>query len=152
MSPMKFLLPLIACSTFLLLGCQNETSHESEAKPADSQQTTHAPDTVEQLVVEPEPITTETVSESAQTPAPKSESEGTALKAYIDPETGELTVPPEEERLKQESQTSSQQEATEQEPPELIPLEGGGYKIPLGDRYQVESTGKTAPQETDSED
>jgi hypothetical protein len=149
---MKRLLPLLACSTILLVGCQNGTSHESESKPVDLQETTPAPASVEQQAVDSDAITTETGNVPAQTTAPAHESEDTALKAYIDPETGELTVPPEEERLKQESQTSTQQEATEQEPPELIPLEGGGYKIPLGDRFQVESTGTAPAEETTSEE
>jgi hypothetical protein len=148
---MKRLLLLLACSPLLLIGCQNETSHVSEAKPADLQETTPAPATVEQEAVDPDAITTETGNVPAQTTAPQPESDSTALKAYIDPETGELTVPPEEERLKQDAQANSEKEEGEEPPLELIPLEGGGYKIPLGDRYMIESSGTTPTEDSADE-
>lgn len=61
-------------------------------------------------------------------------------------------MPPEEERVREATQTSSEEEKRTEEPPELIPLEGGGYKIPLGERYQVESTGTAPTDESNDEE
>lgn len=89
----------------------------------------------------------DTQSESEQAPS----AEGAGLKAYIDPETGELTTPPEDVRIPAESQTDTR-EVREEEAPELIPLEGGGYRAPLGDRFRVYSTGEAPAEETDEEE
>jgi len=146
---MKPLYPLLACSVLLLTACQTESGKEADVKLVDETEvpSTQAP-IIEEIptvdTIQAAPVNETTTSESI------SVTQSSGLKAYIDPETGELTVPPEEERVREATQTSSEEEKRTEEPPlELIPLEGGGYKIPLGDRYQVESTG-TAPTEDSS--
>jgi hypothetical protein len=67
-----------------------------------------------------------------------------ALKAYIDPVTGELARPPAEELQRQNLQTNTM-EVRKQEQPVMIPLEGGGYRAPLDGRFQVESTATVQP-------
>jgi hypothetical protein len=68
----------------------------------------------------------------------------TSLRAYKDPLTGELTTPTEDELRRQNLESSTMGVKTEQ-PVEMIPLEGGGYRAPLGDRFQVESTATVQP-------
>ncbi len=66
------------------------------------------------------------------------------IRAYRDPVTGELTTPPEDEIRRQNLESSTMDVKTD-EPVEMIPLEGGGYKAPLGDRFQMESTATVQP-------
>lgn len=66
------------------------------------------------------------------------------IRAYRDPVTGELTSPPEDEIRRQNLEASTMGVQTDQ-PVEMIPLEGGGYKAPLGDRFQMESTATVQP-------
>jgi predicted small secreted protein len=147
---MKPLFPLLACSALLLTACQTESGKEADVKPVDETEvsSTQVPiveETSAADTTQAAPVNETTSSESSTV------TQSPGLKAYIDPETGELTVPPEEERLRQDTQTSTE-EVREEEPPELIPLEGGGYKIPLGDRYQVESTGTVPTEESTIEE
>jgi len=148
---MKPLFPLLACSALLLTACQTESGKEADIKQVDETEvsSTQAPiveETSAADTTQAAPVSETTTSESS------SVTQSSGLKAYIDPETGELTVPPEEERVREATQTSSEEEKRKEEPPELIPLEGGGYKIPLGERYQVESTGTAPTDESNDEE
>jgi hypothetical protein len=66
------------------------------------------------------------------------------LRAYIDPVTGELTKPPAEELQRQKLQTNTM-EVRKEVQPVMIPLEGGGYRAPLDNRFQIESTATVQP-------
>lgn len=80
--------------------------------------------------------TSDTAATASENPA--------GLKAYIDPATGKLARPPAEELQRQKLQTNTM-EVRKQEPPVMIPLEGGGYRAPLDGRFQVESTATVQP-------
>lgn len=79
----------------------------------------------------------------------QSEPESTAtssaagFKAYIDPVTGELTTPPPEVIQQQNLQYNTMD--VKQEPPTLIPLENGGYRIPLNGRFMHELSATVQP-------
>jgi len=68
------------------------------------------------------------------------------LRAYKDPVTGELTTPPEDEIRRQNLESNiNTMDVRKSESVEMIPLEGGGYLAPLGDRFQVESRATINP-------
>jgi hypothetical protein len=59
------------------------------------------------------------------------------LKAYIDPVTGELTTPP-PAAVQQQNLQYNTMDVKQEEPVTLIPLENGGYRIPLNGRFMHE--------------
>lgn len=64
-------------------------------------------------------------------------SSAAGFKAYIDPVTGELTTPP-PELVQQQNLQYNTMDVKQQNPATLIPLEGGGYRVPLGGRFMHE--------------
>jgi uncharacterized lipoprotein YajG len=77
---------------------------------------------------------------------PDTETQTGSLRAYIDPVTGELTTPSEDEIRRQNLETSiNTMDVRQAEPVEMIPLEGGGYRAPLGNNFQVESRATIQP-------
>ena len=68
------------------------------------------------------------------------------LRAYKDPVTGELTTPPEDEIRRQNLESNiNTMDVRKPESVEMIPLEGGGYRAPLGDQFKVESRATIQP-------
>lgn len=149
MNPMKPLFPLLACSALLLTACQNHSGKDADVKQGDESEVSSTQTPIVEETSTADPTADAPVHETS-TSKSSTVNQSSGLKAYIDPETGELTVPPEEERLRQDAKTRTE-EAREEEPLELIPLEGGGYKIPLGDRYMMESS-ETTPTEDSSDE
>jgi hypothetical protein len=68
-----------------------------------------------------------------------------SLKVYKDPVTGEITTPPEDEIRRQNLESNTGTMDVKKTPPEETPLEGGGYRAPLGSEFQVDTRATVQP-------
>jgi hypothetical protein len=75
---------------------------------------------------------------------PETAASAPGFKAYIDPVTGELTAPP-PEVIQQQNLQYNTMDVKQEEPLTLIPLESGGYRIPLNGRFMHELSATVQP-------
>jgi hypothetical protein len=73
------------------------------------------------------------------------ESQSESLRVYKDPVTGEITTPPEDEIRRQNLESNTGTMDVKKTPPDETPLEGGGYRAPLGSEFQVDTRATVQP-------
>jgi len=74
-----------------------------------------------------------------------SETQPESFKVYKDPITGEITTPPADEIRRQNLESNTGTMDVKKTPPQETPLEGGGYRAPLGSEFQVDTRATVQP-------